>query len=539
MEIGILDIKNALPLFERFGNLPTCVIDETNYKLIKDLDMLIIPGGSLIEGNFSNRLERYILDYEGLLLGICSGFQILSEGVDIGRKSPTPIFKEGLGLLNVRFFPLICTDRVKFESTVFKCDEGTGFHCHTYGNIEITNKDTDVFTYSYVNKLNYKMMDKCEKIISGAYYKNVFGTMVHNFLDNDDVKRGIFKYLGCDDEDIIKIYEKNKDILRKLWSKSVIYENIINNWNDINNKNNKNSNSNNGDGNNSNNNNSNNNSNDKNNNSDSIENIIDNLINSFVMDNCFAEDTNEDNTKKDKKGIILLSTSSDSGKTFLTTALASKLDRRTFVSKIGPDVRDIVPALYLLREPMLKYSSIKIGDRGWCDVKEYINFVKSSNYEYFIIEGVMGAFTGALNKKNYSGAEISRILNFPVYVISSCNKSGIEGSVVDSIAYYKLLKKMDVNVKGIVLNKVYNFDIFEKVKKILSKYNIPIIGVPKIKKGDDRGNIPEVEIDYSKFCQMSRGLDFNLPLEKIDFNLKDEDGKLFEEYLEEWIGDLL
>lgn len=49
MEIGILDIKGSLPLFEDFGNLPTKIITENNYKEIKDLDALIIPGGSLIE----------------------------------------------------------------------------------------------------------------------------------------------------------------------------------------------------------------------------------------------------------------------------------------------------------------------------------------------------------------------------------------------------------------------------------------------------------------------------------------------------------
>jgi len=46
MEIGILDIKGALPCFENFGNLPTKIIDENNVKIIDDLDMLIIPEGS-------------------------------------------------------------------------------------------------------------------------------------------------------------------------------------------------------------------------------------------------------------------------------------------------------------------------------------------------------------------------------------------------------------------------------------------------------------------------------------------------------------
>ena len=48
-----------------------------------------------------------------LVLGICSGFQVLSNGTDIGRLSPKPIWRKGLGLLDVEFSPLICTDQVK------------------------------------------------------------------------------------------------------------------------------------------------------------------------------------------------------------------------------------------------------------------------------------------------------------------------------------------------------------------------------------------------------------------------------------------
>ena len=45
MDIGIIDIKGSLPCFEGFGGLPTKIIDENNTSEIKDLNMLIIPGG--------------------------------------------------------------------------------------------------------------------------------------------------------------------------------------------------------------------------------------------------------------------------------------------------------------------------------------------------------------------------------------------------------------------------------------------------------------------------------------------------------------
>ena len=130
------------------------------------------------------------MEFDGIILGICSGFQILSEKIDIGRKSPVPIIKEGLGLLNVELSPLICTDMVDFninENSVFGKNTGKGFHCHTYGNIQITDKKTKPLTYSCIKKLDYKIIGS-KDILSGVYYKNIFGTMVHGFLDNKTIR---------------------------------------------------------------------------------------------------------------------------------------------------------------------------------------------------------------------------------------------------------------------------------------------------------------------------------------------------------------
>ncbi|MBW9222585.1 cobyrinic acid a,c-diamide synthase [Methanothermococcus sp. SCGC AD-155-C09] len=505
MEIGLLDIKGSLPAFERFGNLPTVLITEKNIDVIKDLDMLILPGGSLIESNSLNeKLKKQVIEFDGILLGICSGFQILSNKIDIGRKSPFPIFKEGLGLLDVEFSPLVCTDEVTFKlesNCIFGNAgiEGEGFHCHTYGNITINDKKINILTKSLVKKLNYKFLEIENYMISGVCYKNIYGTMVHGFLDNENMRKNLLCSLGVyEDKTILKdILEKNAKLNKKLKESSIININRL-----------------------------------KGNNNNGLNNRLNNKNNKKI---------------KEKKGIILLSTGSESGKTFLTTGIVSKLDRKTFVAKIGPDVRDIVPSLYILREPMLHYSSIKIGDRGWCDVGEFLKFVNESDYEYYIIEGVMGAFTGALNRKNYSGAEVSKLLGFPVYLVSSCNKSGIEGAFVESLGYYTLLKDIGIEVKGIILNRVYNFKVFEKIKKICGEIGLNIIGVEKINKANNRGLIPEVEIDYDSFCKSSMELNINIEIPKLDMdkinkyiinhnrdNYLEEDTKEFEDYLKKW-----
>ena len=145
-------MQGALPCFENFGNLPTHLIQENglveNKPASEVLDMIIIPGGSLIEsGTIKGKLEKEIIkmaDSGKFVLGICSGFQVLANGTDIGRLSATPIIRKGLGLIDTEITPLICTDRVKatITDTSYLTDaigsQVTGFHCHTYGNIVIT-----------------------------------------------------------------------------------------------------------------------------------------------------------------------------------------------------------------------------------------------------------------------------------------------------------------------------------------------------------------------------------------------------------------
>ena len=102
MKIGILYVKGALPLFEDFGNLPTHIVNKygmvNGVKAHKTLDGLIIPGGSLIKSDSIGseiRAEIYEMARNGsFILGMCSGFQLLSNKTDIGRRSACPIEKE-------------------------------------------------------------------------------------------------------------------------------------------------------------------------------------------------------------------------------------------------------------------------------------------------------------------------------------------------------------------------------------------------------------------------------------------------------------
>ena len=167
--IGLVYLPGALPCFEDFGNLPTDLVCSDALVRGKPaseiLDMIIIPGGSLVESQSVNKKVSHeilkMAESGKFVLGICSGFQILAKETDVGRLSTVPITRGGLGLLNAEFKPLICTDRVRATITdkSFITDEVgkevSGFHCHTYGKI-ILHKEGKTILISHAKRVNYQ-----------------------------------------------------------------------------------------------------------------------------------------------------------------------------------------------------------------------------------------------------------------------------------------------------------------------------------------------------------------------------------------------
>lgn len=458
MKIGFLYVKGSLPAFEDFGHLPTHILKDNGLvnglKAHKELDGLIIPGGSIMESqSVGSELKKEILMIarDGkFIFGMCSGFQLLANETDIGRKSPCPMKKEGLGILDVSFSPMIGTDRV--EANVVGdsfLTEGltdriiTGFHCHTYG--KITGNAKPVLT-SKVKRTDYT--NDPREIISGVGNDdgNVVGIMVHGALDeNPQLVNNILKFLNADENDFKKIRNANKQLRHQIKTEIGIDTNLR------------------------------------------------------------VESGNIPHNDSVPRIIMIASTGSDSGKTFLTTGLVGVLKRRGYkvgVLKVGPDIRDIVPSLYLNKEKMEGFSSIKIGGLGWKDLEQVIKEVKTKNYDVVIVEGVMSIFTGMLNNKiPYSSAEIAIAGNMPVLMVSPCNKGGIESATVDVMAHVETMDKLGINTVGIILNKVYDEKIGESVHKIMSKHMETdyFAMVPKVNL-KERGNIPEVEIKLEDFC---------------------------------------
>ena len=408
-KIGLAYISGAVPGFEDFGNLPTDIVTENGLvngnKASEELDALIIPGGTLIESNDINmdlntEIKKMARDGKPII-GICAGFQLLSNQIDIGRKSPVPIVKEGLGLIDVNFSPLITSDRVKAKvynnSFIVKnqTEDVDGFHTHTYGKVE---GDAKPLFYSKVQRMNYG--DTNEKgdynIFSGACNDdgNVIGTMIHGILDENPIIVENLKE-QIDIHDLDDVYNRNIQVKKYLRSEVGIHTDI------------------------------------------KVPTI---------------------KSLKKPKYLMIGSNGSDSGKTFILTGLAGAIRKRGYkvaLLKVGPDVRDIIPGLYLTKGKMEDFASIKIGHLGWRDIESTVAKLNSSDYDIVLIEGVMSVFTGLLNEKvPFSAAEIAMSSNIPMILASGVNKGGIESAAIDLVSHANMLEKFGVDVKAILLNKV-------------------------------------------------------------------------------------
>ena len=472
-KIGLAYINGAVPGFEDFGNLPTDIVKENGLvngnKASDELDALIIPGGTLIESNDINmglNTEIKKMAKAGKpIIGICAGFQLLSNQIDIGRKSPVPIVKDGLGIIDVNFSPLITSDRVKakvFDNSFLvkgQIEDVDGFHTHTYGKVE---GDAKPLFYSKVQRMNYG--DTNEKgdynIFSGACNDdgNVIGTMIHGILDeNPIIVENLLEQIDATDTD--EIYNRNRQVKKFLQSEVGINTGIR---------------------------------------------------------------IPEIKPNKRPKYLMIGSNGSDSGKTFIVTGLGGALRKRGYkvaLLKVGPDVRDIIPGLYLTKGKMEEFASIKIGHLGWSDIESTVAKLNSSDYDIVLIEGVMSVFTGLLNERvPFSAAEIAMSSNIPMILASGVNKGGIESAAVDLVSHANMLERFGVSVEAILLNKVYNDDIFDQVVPYI-KNNTKVENVlklPKLKSADMRGFIPEVEIRYELFTSHAMDLiESNLDIDLI------------------------
>ncbi len=473
--IGLAYLPGALPCFEDFGNLPTDLVRADGLVDGKPassvLDMLIVPGGSLVESQSVNpTITREILkmaDAGKFLLGICSGFQVFAKQTDIGRLSTVPIIREGLGLLDAEFKPLICTDQVKatiIDKSFLSDEVGkdvSGFHCHTYGKI-VLGKDAKPILVSHIKSVNYHKAP--QDVVSGIANKqgNIVGVFVHAMLDqNPLIIDGISKSLDITPLELQEIRKANGKLVAEIKG----------------------------------------------------EIGIDTNIRPPVA------------AKRSPVMVLVTALGSGSGKTLLVTGMAGALKKKGYnvgLIKLGGDIRDSVPALYLVKEPIKSYSSIEISETGWSPINEAIEQAGKA-HDFLFVEGAMSAFTGLLNgkiKRPASTLEVAASLGAPIIVVVTCDKEGIEGGLVNVLNYVNILKILGVNPKGVILNKMstryLSDDDMQTIKQALENVGVQLIGVVPSMKLEKRGMIPEVEICYDEFgAQAIDAAEKHIDLDKL------------------------
>jgi cobyrinic acid a,c-diamide synthase len=280
----------------------------------------------------------------------------------------------------------------------------TGFHCHTYG--EIRGNAQPVF-FSRVKRTDYT--DNPRKILSGARNDegNVVGTMVHASLDeNPALTQNILQFMDATENDIQEIENANQELVKKIKREVGIGLDMYSEYR------------------------------------------IQNTINPHEL----------------PPFLMIASTGSDSGKTFLTTGVVGVLRKKGYrvgVLKVGPDIRDLVPALYLNKEKMEDFASIQIGGLGWKDLEEIITEIRGQKYDLILVEGVMSIFTGLLNEKTpFSAAEIARAGNIPTLMVTDVTRRYRNSSPGSGFACEHDAETGYKNT-GVILNKVYHDKIAE------------------------------------------------------------------------------
>lgn len=175
-------------------------------------------------------------------------------------------------------------------------------------------------------------------------------------------------------------------------------------------------------------------------------------------------------------GIIIAGERSGVGKTTITLALLACLSRqkKSLQSfKIGPDYIDPMFHTAITKHPCRNLDTILTSENyvKWCF--DYY----SQNADIAIVEGVMGLFDG-VPSADYayygSTAHVAKLLNLPVILTLDCSKlSSSVGAI--ALGYSKF--DPDVNIVGVILNKVGSEKHLSFLKAGLKQVNMPIMGV--------------------------------------------------------------
>jgi cobyrinic acid a,c-diamide synthase len=175
--------------------------------------------------------------------------------------------------------------------------------------------------------------------------------------------------------------------------------------------------------------------------------------------------------------IVLAGTTSGVGKTSITCAIIYGIKKRGYSVqpfKVGPDFID--PS-YLSSVSGRSSRNLDPWLMGTTGIVK--SFVKNSDLDFSVIEGVMGYYDGFEGDSNYSSTHhVASILKTPVILILDASKTArsIAATALGFVKFHK-----NSRISGFILNKVDSKKHEELCRQALCPLDIPIIGsIPRI-----------------------------------------------------------
>jgi len=205
--------------------------------------------------------------------------------------------------------------------------------------------------------------------------------------------------------------------------------------------------------------------------------------------------------------LCISGTSSNSGKTILTTALLYHFKGSVRPFKIGPDYIDPQFHKQVCGTPSVNLDSFIMNEP---QVKWMYNHYSTKKVS--ILEGVMGFYDG--DDKGCSAYSVSKLLDVPTVLLLDCKGSYI---TISAVLKGLLSYKNDNTIKAVVLNHVSSAMHFTLIQNIIQKDHPNIIVLGWIKK--ELTSLSDTHLgldldDLSKIETISKDV-----LENIDLDL--------------------
>jgi len=171
--------------------------------------------------------------------------------------------------------------------------------------------------------------------------------------------------------------------------------------------------------------------------------------------------------------IVIAGTTSGVGKTSITAAIIHGIKKHGYSVqpfKVGPDFIDPSYLSAVSGNIARNLDPWLMGLKG---VEK--SFVKNSNSDFSVIEGVMGFYDGFSGDSNFSSTyHVAKILKAPVILVLDASKTA-RSIAATALGFMKFQKNS--RIFGFILNKVGSKKHENLCRQALASLNVPILGV--------------------------------------------------------------